>query len=206
MKKTLLTAIICATTATSAIFGQHTQSISFSGPSVWMPGTTVNLDVFLTFSGYNAYGLSYWLEVQNALAPYLAITDIQWFTFLGHGQPIYPILFTGGGDPGYSRETFDLGGSAFPDYIPSGTYHVTTITFSLADNAPNGTFTMLTTSHNPVPSIVTDTDFNDNAIPTASFTITVVPEPSTFALLGLAAVGSCTLIYRRRKHRDGATD
>jgi len=204
MKKTLLTAIVCGMTAITPLFGQHTQSMSFSGPSVWMPGTTVNLDVFLTFSGYNAYALSYWLEVSNAVAPYLAITDIQWFTFPDHGQPIYPILFTGSGDPGYSRETFDLGGSAYPNYIPPGTYHVTTITFSLASNAPNGAFTMLTTSHNPVPSIVTDTDFNDNAIPTASFTITVVPEPSTFALLGLAAVGSCTLIYRRRKHREGA--
>jgi hypothetical protein len=207
MKKTLLTAIVCAMTAISPLFGQHTQSMSFSGPSVWMPGTTVNLDVFLTFSGYNAYALSYWLEVSNAVAPYLAITDIQWFTFLGHGEPIYPILFTGGGDPGYSRETFDLGGDAFPNYIPSGTYHVTTITFSLASNAPNGAFTMLTTSHNPVPSIVTDTDFNDNAInPPGQFVFNVVPEPSTLALFGIGAVGSGLLIYRRRKHRNGATD
>ncbi len=83
--------------ATSAVLGQqHTQSITFSGPSVWTPGTTVNLDVFLTFGGYNAIGLSYWLEVQSALAPYITITNIQWFTFPQHGQPVYPIFFTGG--------------------------------------------------------------------------------------------------------------
>ena len=207
MKKTVLTAIICALTATGAVFGQHTQSMSFSGPTQWVPGTTVNLDASLTFSGYNAYGLSYWLEVSNAVAPYLAITDIQWFTFPNHGQPIYPILFTGGGDPGYSTETFDLGGSDNPpNFTPPGTYHVTTITFSLAAGAPNGSYTMLTTIHNPLSSAVADTDFNDNDIPHASFTITVVPEPSTLALLSFAAVGSGLLIYGRRKHRNGATD
>jgi hypothetical protein len=202
MKKTLLAAIICAFTATSPIFGQqHMQSMSFSGPSVWMPGTTVTLDASLTFSGYNAYALSYWLEVPNAVAPYLAITDIQFFTFPNHGQPIYPILFnlTNGADPGYMAESFDLGGSAFPNSIPSGTYHVTTITFSLAAGAPNGSYTMLTTSQIPLASIVTDTDFNDNGInPPGMFVFQVVPEPSTLALLGLAAVGSAMSIYRRR--------
>jgi hypothetical protein len=80
--------------ATSAVFGQHTQSINFSGPTVWTPGTTVTVDDFLTFSGYNAYGLSYWLEVQSAVAPYVAITDIQFIEFPRPQPPPFPILFT----------------------------------------------------------------------------------------------------------------
>jgi PEP-CTERM motif len=202
MEKTLLAAIICAFTASSPVFGQHTQSMSFSGPSVWMPGTTVSLDASLTFSGYNAYGLSYWLEVPNAVAPYLAITDIQFFTFPNHGQPIYPILFNSasGADPGYMGELFDLGGSEDPpNFTPPGTYHVTTITFSLAAGAPNGSYTLLTTSLDPRKSDVTDTDFNDNYIvPPGMFVFQVVPEPSTLALLSFAAVGGGVLIFRRR--------
>jgi hypothetical protein len=195
MKKTLLTAIICALTATSALFGQqHTQSMSFSGPSVWMPGTTVNLDAFLTFSGYNATGLSYWLEVQNALAPYLEITNVQYFTWPSQPPPL-PILFNFPGDSGYMIDQSDLGAGGNP--TPPGTYHVTRITFSLAAGAPNGSYTMLTTIHIPRPSVVSDDQFNDNPIPQASFTITVVPEPSTFALLALTGAGVALLTYRR---------
>jgi PEP-CTERM motif len=202
MKKTFLTAVICALTATSAVFGQHQQSITFSGPSEWTPGTTVSLDVSLTFSGYNALGLSYWLEAQNPLAQYITITNIQWFTFPQHGQPVYPINFEGGiVVGGYGGEQFDLGGEPGnpPGFIGPGTYHINTITFSLAPNAPTGSFILRSGVTSPRISEVTDTDFNDNNIlPPGTFVINVVPEPSTLALLSFAVVGSGQLIYRRR--------
>src|SRR6266581_3635089 len=80
MKRTVLIPMICAMIACT-VSGQQTQSITFSGPSLWTPGTTVNLNVFLTFNGYNATGLSYWLEVPNPLAPFIEITNVQYFTF-----------------------------------------------------------------------------------------------------------------------------
>lgn len=199
MKKTLLTAIICATTVISPLFGQQTQTMSFSGPTQWTPGTPVNLDASLTFSGYNAIALSYWLEVPNAIAPYLEITDIQYFTWSSQPPPL-PIPFnsTDGADGGYMAEPSDLGAGG--NSTAPGTYHVTTVTFSLAAGAPNGSYTMLTTSLFPRQSLVTDTDFNDNhpINPPGTFVFQVVPEPSTLALLGLAAMGSAVLIYRRR--------
>lgn len=203
MRKTLLTGIVCAWT-TSAVFGQqHQQSITFSGPSEWIPGTSVSLDVSLTFSGYNALGLSYWLEVQNPLAQYITITNIQWFTFPQHGQPQYPISFEGGIVVGqYGSEQFDLGGTVTNPQsksVPPGTYQVNTITFSLDPNAPTGSFILRTMATSPRISEVTDTDFNDNnIIPPGTFVINVVPEPSALALLSFAAVGSGVSIYRRR--------
>lgn len=200
MKQKVLTAIICALTATGAVSGQHTQSITFSGPSAWVPGTTVSLDVFLTFSGYNAFGPSYWLEVSNAMAPYISITNVQSFTFPNADQYTYPILFnsTSGASSGYMAETADLGGTYNPPtFVVPGTYHISTITFSLAANAPNVSFTMRTTSQTPRISEVTDTDFGDNnIIPPGMFIVGIIPEPSTLALLSFAAVGA--LVYRRR--------
>src|SRR2546428_14169368 len=77
----MLAGIVWVTTAFTPLLGQQTQSMSFFGPSTWNPGTTVNVDVFLMFSGYSAIGLSYWLEVPDALAPYLSVTSVSYFTF-----------------------------------------------------------------------------------------------------------------------------
>src|SRR5438046_7383320 len=76
MKRTLLIALIGLTTAYAA-FAQQSVSLAFSGPTNWTPGTSVTLqctDTFLNFGG--SFGLSYWLEVSNALAPSLTITSL----------------------------------------------------------------------------------------------------------------------------------
>jgi len=103
MKKTLRIALIGLTTALSSLYA--TQSLSFSGPTLWMPGTSVTLqcnDIFTNFGG--SYGLSYWLEVNNSMAPFIAITGLTYHSPFTDGNNIgtfpFPFNSTSGADAG----------------------------------------------------------------------------------------------------------
>jgi hypothetical protein len=196
MKKTLLiTTIICGMMATGTAFSQHTQSMSFTpSGTIFQQNDTFTVETFLTYSGYSAYGFSFWLETPVVGAGFFHITSEEHFPPFNSGYT-GPTEFDCGSS--YCYTDHDLGGSPNPlTLVPPGTYDVERMHFSITNAAP-GVYTFLTTTDNPRPSIVTDQDFNDNAIPQASFTITVVPEPSTFALLVLAGAALGLLAYRR---------
>ena len=72
--------------------------------------------------------------------------------------------------------------------VPPGTYFIGHLSVSLA-GLPPGIYTLQTDTTGPHASEVTDTDFMDNHLPAALYTITVVPEPGTLALLSLGAIG-----------------
>lgn len=197
MKKALLLAAVCFTIVTTSTFAQ---SISFVGPTNWTPGTSITLSVNLTYTGFNALGLTYWLETNNALAPFLTITNLTHFTFTdgGYTGP-YPIAFVPGGN-GFAAENGDLGGASM-NSVPPGTYHITDITFSLAGGVPVGMYVIRSATTSPHASEISDTDFNDHNIPQSDFVFNVVPEPGTFALLGLGLVGGSLFLNRRGRGR-----
>lgn len=108
MKKILLVMTILAVTLGQAF--SQSPTLSFTGPTSWTPGTSITLSVDLTYTGFNAVGLSYWLEINNALAPFLSITNLTHFTFpIGNTVGPFPIVFNPGGN-GFAAENVDLGG------------------------------------------------------------------------------------------------
>lgn len=211
MKKALLILLIGLSTTATSLFAQTSQTLSITGPSGWVPGTMVTLSVYDAYSGGVSYGLSYWLMVSNAIAPSLTITGLTYFTFLdGNNIGTFPFSFnsTSSADPGFMTTTTangqsgDLGGtsnSPMQPPPPGVPVHVTDITFAIAANAPIGTYTLRTTTANPRLSIQVTSDFNDAPFPQASFFFTVVPEPSTLALIGLTGLAAGVMAYRRRK-------
>lgn len=211
MKKILFIVIICAGIAPSEALSQiqywgptegpianpASQSLIFAGPSTWTPGTSTTLQVFLTYDGYSAFGLSYWLEVPTALAPFLSITGVTYGAQFPDPNSVSPnpSLFnsTSGAIPGYMNQTRDLGStnaSTPGSEIPPGTYQTNTLTFTLDAGAASlggQSFTMRSTITSPRVSEVTDSQFNDNNInPPGMFVITIAGN-CTFTVVSQAS-------------------
>jgi hypothetical protein len=209
MKKILLITIISAMLGIGAAYGQS-QSLAFNdGNGTPNSGTynstdTITLDINLTFSGYSSFGLSFWLEASNGIAPFLRITSITYGTaFSDPTQNPTNALFNSvtGASPGFMTEVPDMGSTvADPQTQPAitpGTYLVAHITISLT-NAPAMSFIIQSTTVNPHASEVSDTKFNDhNIVPAAQYFV-IIPEPTTLALIGMTAVGGAFIAHRRR--------
>jgi len=212
MKKLFLFVALCLISATTSVFGQaHTQSISFDdgvGPGnagTYNSTDSFSVDLYLTFNGYNACCLSLWFETTANAAPFMSLTGFTYgTTFPDPTQPFSgPIGFTALQFTGLytTPNPSDLGGTwDGPPFTatPPGTYFIGHLTVSLAglapgiyvlqtDATPNGSSAV--NHQSAVGSYFPLNVFADEYIPSSEYTITVVPEPETLALLSLGAIG-----------------
>lgn len=88
----------------------------------------------------------------------------------------------------------NLGGTVANTNLPlgPGNYFVATLTISSSASLPLGVYTIGFTD----TTIATDDGFNDVEPVRGTYTVTVVPEPST---LLLGSLGMCALFLRRRR-------
>jgi hypothetical protein len=219
MKKLLSISLGCFLVTAALTFGAN-EAITFNdnngaaSSGTYLSTDTFSLDVFATWTGYTGVGLSYWLEAPNALAPNISITGETYFTWTDPNQTFFgsdPFNDTSGNQVGYMNEVRDLGGtsvfaqSSNVQIQNAGTYKVSNLNFSLS-GAAAGTYTLLTQIISPHGSEITEGDSTGGSVSqhflttAGAYTITIVPEPATWSLLGLGGLAAVGLnVLRRRR-------
>ncbi len=218
MKKQLSITISCLLLMAGLAFGQNSASFTFTNAG--NNSVTVNMNDTFTIDvggmfNFDSTGYSLWLEAPTAsgFASSLSITNRTYLVFTDRTDNGFPKVFsdTAGAQSGYLSDadtvinpqtgTIDQGDLGATGFATAGTYNLGQITFSLAGAAP-GTYTLFSTVISPRQSQFTQSGtFQSINTPASPFTVTVVPEPSTWSMLILGGLGTVGLVaLRRRRH------
>jgi hypothetical protein len=196
----LLCSVPLARAGVSLTFDDHSGT---ANAGTYTPGSTFTFDITLHVTGgspSDVIGLSYWFEtsaVNNGLFTIVS-RDLSASPFSDDNQDPSGDAIVAGGN------AHDLGGSANDGQGTNQDYFVATVTFSINPNAAPGTYTFQTTTdqsnNGPKTSAVVENGtFQDFNLPIATYTVTIVPEPSTWAMVTLGFLLLIAVMAHRRR-------
>jgi hypothetical protein len=194
MKNSFFAAAAVFTCAFAAVSPAKAQTASFAyndgsglpDSGTYTPGSSFTFSITLAFTAggavANLEGLSYWFEQSTSSAPfYFSITNRNvtgsMFTTLQTPGLTYPQSLA-------PQNANDLG-ATLPGAtgVGSGNYFIANITVAIDASAVPGTYIIQNTTTGGKTSAISDDQGHSFAIPKATYTITVVPEPASVALL-----------------------
>lgn len=192
--------LACAPTSRAQYALSLTDNLGDPASVAVAPGQSFTFTLTLTSPGATSVALSYFLQVlEGGGNGQFRITarDLMGSTFSQPTtdnsialQPADALL-----DP---QNDSNLGADLADPNSPNGagSFFVANFTLqALAGIAP-GVYTLSTAD-----AIVTDSGFSDNPVTDATYTVTVVPEPGTYMLLGIGAL-FCAQRFSRRTRRN----
>lgn len=216
MIKPLLATVCAALLVAHSALGQITLTASPSAQTIDVTSNNLfNVTISISGAPADMIGFDLWLETIAANSGYFSIVGAtpaagSPFDFPS-GSGVYPDVINTGNSvrSGFAQNAASQG---FTSSAPT-TYNGPLVTLELAVNAGtpadgttyNFSTTQFGTSGNKGSSVSTfdgnntGTQFVDNP---ATFSVTVVPEPATWSLLALGAIGAFGVRYAKRQRKE----